>query len=227
MIQSAEVVQEQRRLYGENFALHGDTPRGIFWNNRETQRLRFEKLLHHFATPSRQFALHDVGCGVCDLHGYLLEKGILHDYSGTEIVPEMIAAAKAKYPGVVLHNRDILSGEVSDRYDVVVLSGALNLPGRIPRSAWEAFCFRMIERMFSMCRQGIAFNFLTTHSTFTDPSLFYMNPAEVLEVCVRRLSRFVFLDHAYPLYEHTVTVLRKEFVRGLYPGSAMDKYFRA
>ena len=49
--------------------------------------------------------------------------------------------------------------------------------------------------------------------------------AQALDHCIRKLSRFVDVHHAAPLYECTMTVYRPEAVRGLHPSGAFDKYF--
>jgi len=60
---------------------------------------------------------------------------------------------------------------------------------------------------------GISFNFLTSYCTYFNESLFYLDPSKVLKFCIENLSRFVILDHCYPLYEYTVTVFSKDYIR--------------
>lgn len=221
----SKIVEQQLESYRENFLEHGDTPQGVFWNDTATMRLRYERLLRPFLPSASPLSIHDVGCGLCDMLPYLIESGIEHRYSGTEIVPEMVSAAKRKYPDIEIRQRDILAEPVDDVHDVVVLSGVFNRPGGVPREDWEPFCYELIRKMFAMARQGISFNFLTSHHTFSDPALFYLDPAEVLSFCIENLSRFVRVDHAYALFESTVTVFRSEYVRSGCRGEAFDKYF--
>ena len=114
---------------------------------------------------------------------------------------------------------------VDDVHDVVVLSGVLNRPGGVPQEDWGPFCYELIRKMFGMAQQGISFNFLTSHNTFSDPALFYLDPGEVLSFCIENLSRFVRVDHGYALFESTVTVFRSGYVRSGCRGEAFDKYF--
>src|SRR6185295_4539140 len=187
---STEIIREQIYQYRDNFLLHKDSPLGTFWNNRETQHLRFEMLTGHLLRTDMVSTIEDVGCGVCDMYAYLKSKNLKFTYSGTEIISEMIALAKEKYPEITLLNRDIIKDKVTDKYDFVVLSGALNLPGSTDRKEWKKFCYSLIQSMFTMCNKAIAFNFLTTHSTFVDPALFYINPSEAVTFCLSDLSRF-------------------------------------
>ena len=224
---SDPLIDAQIEIYRRAFLEHGDSPRATFNARRELQWLRFERLIDPLrALSPERFSIHDVGAGLCDLHAYLLERGIEHDYAATEIVPEMIDLARRKYPGIVIERRDLLAEPPTARYDFVVSSGMFNLPGDVPREDWRAFCEAMLERMFAMATHAVAVNFLTSHRTFSDPTLYYLDPGELIELCQARLSRFVRIDHAYPLYEYTAVILRPERVSSAHPGEAFDKYLR-
>ena len=218
-------IDEQLKVYQPAFILHGDSPKGTHQNNKETQHLRFQMLTEHLLNDHTHNSIEDIGCGICDLYGYLKNKNLEFTYSGTEIVNEMISLAKQKYPEITVTNRDILSEAGREKYDFVVLSGTLNMPGNIQHEEWMKFCLSLISNMYGMCNKAIAFNFLTTHRTFTDPSLFYFNPSELLDYCIKNLSRFVEIKHNYPLYEGTITVYRENYIQGHYRNPALDKYF--
>ena len=179
----------------------------------------------HLLPALSPFSIHDVGAGLCDLHRYLREEGIEHVYSGTDVVQEMVDHAREKYPEISLHNRDLLSDEVPDRHDFVVLSGLFNLPGTTDPEEWKRFVLQMVDRMYAMAEVAVAFNFLSAYRTFTDPELFYIDPAEILDHCMKGLSRFVILDHGYPLFECTATIFRPEFVEQQYEAGTFGKYF--
>jgi hypothetical protein len=219
------IIDEQLKVYQPEFVKYGDSPRSTRQNNIETQYLRFQILTEHLLSKNVHNTIEDIGCGICDLYGYLKNKDLEFTYSGTEIVNEMISLAKQKYPGITVRNRDILSEGGQEKYDFVVLSGTLNMPGNIQHEEWMKFCLTLISNMYGMCNKAIAFNFLTTHRTFTDTSLFYFNPAELLDYCINNLSRFVEIKHNYPLYEGTITVYRENYIQEQYNNSAFDKYF--
>ena len=222
---STRIIQEQINQYRNNFLLHKDSPLGMYWNDRETQQLRFEMLTGHLLREDVESTIEDVGCGVCDMYAYLKGKNLKVTYSGTEIINEMLEWARERYPELTLKNRDIIKDQVNDKYDFVVLSGAMNLPGNTDIKEWRKFCFSLIQRMFEMCNKAIAFNFLTTHSTFTDPALFYLNPTEAVTFCLDTLSRFVELRHNYALYEGTITVYRENYIKDQFTDAAFAKYF--
>lgn len=222
----AKIISAQINAYQPEFMRHGDSPKGVRWDNRETQYLRFQMLTEHLLNDHTQNTIEDVGCGICDLYGYLKNKNFKFTYSGTEIVNEMITLAKAKYPEITVRNRNILRYPVQERYDFVVLSGSFNMPGNVEPDEWKKFSLSLISSMYGMCNKAIAFNFLTSHRTLTDPSLFYFDPSEVVNYCLSNLSRFVELKHSSPLYEGTVTVYRESYIQQQYKEPAFDKYFQ-
>ena len=222
---SARVRRAMQAAYGRQLRERGDSPQATFQNDRITQELRFERLLRCLPPAPGPVSIHDVGCGLCDLHAYLQQRGVAHEYSGSELVPEMAELARRKHPGLTVAERDITEPPAAETYDIVVLSGTFNLPGGVERVEWDRHCRATVEQMFAMARRGIAFNFLTTYNTFSSPELHYMDPLSILDFCQRKLSRFVVVDHAYPLYEATVTVLREELVRSGHEEPELRRYF--
>jgi len=216
-----QILQAQRELYRGNFLKHGDTPRGTFQNNRVTMHLRYERLVAGFDLSDRPSVL-DVGCGLADLHAYLKKRGVAHRYHGSEIVPEMVEACRLKYPDIEVDGRTIFEFPARS-FDWVVLSGALNLRGGVELGRWHRYAMSLVEQMYAVCRLGMSFNFLTTYNTFQDPELGYFDPGVVLNRMLG-LSRFVSVDHAYPLYECSVRVATEECLKRQFPAPELDRY---
>jgi hypothetical protein len=143
-----------------------------------------------------------------------------------EIVPEMIEAARNKFPEIKIENHDIVKDTNVPQADITLLSGTLNLLAGAEEEEWKEFSFSLIKRMFELSKVGISFNLLTSYRTFSDPTLAYFNPAEVFDFCMNNMSRFVMLDHAYPLYEFSVTVFHKEHMRNEFANPAFQKYLK-
>jgi hypothetical protein len=80
--------------------------------------------------------------------------------------------------------------------------------------------------MYAHAAKGIAFNFLSSYRTFSDPLLYYFDPTEMFDFVAKNLSRFIHLDAAYPLYECTLTVFNKRYLSTLYAHNDVKKYFR-
>ena len=223
------IIAAQRNAYRAEFVKHGDTPLGTHQGDRTSLDMRFAALMRNVAPHIEQGAtMHDVGSGLCDLYGFLKLSGLdrLITYLGTEIVQEMIDHAAQKYPEVTLRNRNFLDGDIDERYDFVVLSGTLNLLAGVEGDEWKRMCLALIKKMYVHADRGIAFNFLSTYRTYSDPLLYYFDPREMVDFATTHLSRFVILDTSYPLYECTVTVFNKSYMSTVYDHDDLKKYFR-
>jgi hypothetical protein len=223
------IIAAQRSAYRAEFVKHGDTPLGTHQSDRTSLDLRFEALMRNIAPHLGAGAtLHDVGSGLCDLYRFLKSSGLDRRiiYSGTEIVQEMIDHAAQKYPELTLGNRNFLDASPDERYDFVVLSGTLNLLAGVHGDEWKRMCLALIQKMYERADRGIAFNFLTSYRTYSDPLLYYFDPKEMFDFATTHLSRFVVLDASYPLYECTVTVFNKNYMSTLYGHDDLKKYFR-
>ena len=212
----SDYIKKQLEIYEKQFLEHGDSPDGTFNQNSVIQNLRFERLLKQYDFNNNTFSVHDIGCGICDLYEYMNNNNINAVYSGTEIVNAMKDLAIKKFPELDIHIRDVIVEDVKDKYDIVVLSGTFNLPGDIKNEDWKQFTRDMIKSMFDMCKVGISFNFLSTKAEFYNDLMYYESSNDIIDFCNKELSRFVTLDHSYPLYEQTITVFKKEHVQNVY-----------
>jgi|UPI00041C01CF 2-polyprenyl-3-methyl-5-hydroxy-6-metoxy-1,4-benzoquinol methylase len=221
-----EIIKKQLEAYQPNFLKYGDSPKGTFQNNTTTQYERFEQLLAPLLRIKPEgFSICDIGSGVCDLHQYLLQKNIAHEYTGIEIVPEMVATAQEKYPEITLMNVDITSEEIPQRFDFVVISGTLNILGSVAADAWEEFVYQLVQAAFHLSTIGLSFNGLTTYSTFRAEDLYYLSPEQTFGFIQRKLSRFCTLNTASPLFEVSYAVFQPSFMATQYAHPDFKKYF--
>lgn len=222
---SKQVIDSQRMIYDAQIKEYGDSPKSTHNQLIEIQNLRFERLLANIDLKNHG-SIHDIGCGICDLHQYLNDRKSNLIYSGTDIVPAMKELVRSKYPEIDYYLRDIIKDNIKDNYDFVVLSGTFNLPGNIDRKEWKVFTRRMILSMYKMAKKGIAFNFLTKKADFYDPKMFYESVEDIFDFCLKKTSRHVYIDHSYPLYEFSCTVLKPNSVKERYSKKTFDKYFK-
>jgi hypothetical protein len=221
------IIQKQIEAYRDNFLKHGNTPLSTFQNNTATQYERFNQLIKPLlAYKSSDFTICDVGSGICDLHKFLQANEINHIYTGIEIVQEMVDTAKSIYPEINIINQDILAEDYLQKFDFCVLSGTFNIPGETDRSDWSNFTFAIIKKMYALSNIGIAFNSLTTYSTFNASELFYLDPLITLDYIKKTLSRHCQILMTSPLFEDTYIVLKPECVSDQYTGPEFDKYFK-
>lgn len=181
-----------------------DDPHVVAWGSRQSQESRFAVLT---AVGQLEGAtVLDVGCGVGDFYGYLLGCGIQpRRYVGVDITPEMVCAARRKYPGVSFEVRDPVAVPFPElAFDFVVESGIFNL--ETPR--WREVTLGVLGAMYRTCRYAVGANFLSALSGNADPSSHYADPAEVLRFVADKLTHRFTLRHDYRQNDFTVFLYR-------------------
>ena len=205
------IIEAYRRHYAATFAEHGASSRGVDWGEQPDVDIRYGKMLEVIeqgaaACPS----ILDVGCGFGGLLDYAKRRGLELEYSGIDLVPEMIEHARNAHPAARFVVGDILAMTEAQCVDYVVCNGILTLKLEASILDMDRLARRLIRKMFSLARRGIAFNMMTSHVNFMAPNLYYKNPLETIAFCGTELSRRFRVDHAYPLYEYTVYVYRDQ-----------------
>lgn len=183
---------QQRAFFEARLAAHGAGPAGVGWSARSQDR-QFGKLA---AVGLAGRSVLDVGCGYGGLFGWLLDHSIGPvRYSGFEIVPGLLAAARERYPGLDWRLFDILTEETDDRWDYVVCCGAWNLRSAGPGPGNMALLERALERMFALCEFGMSVTLTSALADVRYPDVYHYDPAEVLRAAAR-LTPNVMLDHS-------------------------------
>jgi len=171
--------QRQRiiKRHAHSIWMHGYKPQALYWENSEVQQLRFQVLLE-CGVQSGDSVL-DVGCGFGDLYRYMVEQGIETDYTGIDLSPDMIEAAKAQAPQLCFAQGDLFDFDPAPQsVDWVLLSGALNEPLKDD----GAYLHQIIPRLYATCRKGVAFNLLNGDYPWTAQQLYTLQPYPPREV---------------------------------------------
>lgn len=196
------VEYQERRLRAE-----GVSARGVDWKSAEAQQLNFRALLDMM--PDRNASILDVGCGLAHLHDMLVANGYTGSYTGIDLSPLMIDAARERCPGLDLRVHDLLSGPPQgELFDYVVASGVFSARLDTAPADFEAYSMRVVEAMFGSCRRATVFNMLTTSVDFEAPHLYYADPAAWLRKATG-FSRFVRLHHDSPSYFFALGIYRQ------------------
>ena len=109
--------------------------------------------------------------------------------------------------------------------DILVLSGIFNLKVDVPSATWKSYVEETLVKIFQMSKIGVSFNFLTDCSNVSDSELQYYDPREMFDFCHTNLSRFINIDHSYPLYEFSVTVFKPHYIEKENTHDNFKKYF--
>jgi SAM-dependent methyltransferase len=186
-------THEQEMLianYRDLFQKHGDAAEAVQMS-ADGQRFRFHKLMEIGDLRNRRVL--DLGCGIGDFYPFLVEKFGQLDYTGVDLVPEMVDFAARKYPDARFLCRDIVTAGLAERFDYVLASVVFN--NAMPDA--DAYMRELLTHAFRHCTLGMGFNFISSHVNFADPEMAYHDPAEVLDFCIRNLTRKVILHHHY------------------------------
>jgi len=187
--------------YRDLFQKHGDTAEATQMS-ADGQRFRFQKLMEIADLRNRRVL--DLGCGIGDFYPQLIEKFGQLDYTGIDLVPEMVDFASKKYPGAHFLCRDLSTQGLDETFDYVLASVVFNNA----MSDCDAYMRELLTHAFKYCTLGLGFNFISSHVNFTDPEMAYHDPAEVLDFCIRNLTRKVLLHHHYERVDVAVFAYR-------------------
>ena len=158
----------------------------VSYNSRETQAARFSVLIKN-TVPNQQdkLTLLDLGCGLGDLYDFLQKNGYSNiAYTGIDIVPEMIAAAKKNYPSAEFRTADFITDDLDD-YDIICASGSLNIIFDQTANHTQ-YVQSVIQKMYEHSRLACAFNLLDKESEYLyeqDPRFYYADKNYFLAFC--------------------------------------------
>lgn len=146
----------------------------------------------------------DIGCGFGDLYGFLRERNIKTQYTGIDIVPELVDNATKLYPDATFEHRDIDLQPFEKKFDWVICSQVLNF--RLPDDSNIPFATTMMKSAFAHATKGAAIDFITNYVDFEEDHLFYYSPMEMFDIA-KHITKKVNLRHDYPLYEFCLYLL--------------------
>jgi SAM-dependent methyltransferase len=209
----------QIAYFEELLAQHGPNYKALDWNSAESQRLRYKilKEIFIYGKKAAGISVLDVGCGLGDLYGFFKAEGTLHrnriTYSGCDISPKLIEAARKKYPDAKFEVKDVLEDRYMAKADYIFCSGIFSI-----RTAEEEehldFVKEMLFRMYDLCSCGVAINFLSEGALpaanldeLKSGRYYYFEPERIMNFTRFVCSRFM-LRHDYHPGDFTVYLLK-------------------
>jgi SAM-dependent methyltransferase len=190
--------------YRNGFEEHGYSPKALGWD-KGRQDIRFAVLLGFFP-ELRGKSILDIGCGFGDLNRVIESRvGSEYEYVGVDLVGELVEVARERNPGANLRfvEADFLAAPFDETFDIVVASGIFN--HKFESGENEAFTDRVLAKAFSLCREGIAFDFLSDKVDYRYDHTYHNSPERILGVAYT-LSRRVMLRNDYMPFEFSVYV---------------------
>jgi SAM-dependent methyltransferase len=203
MLESDRVATcERYRRRCEEF---GYDCRTLGWN-KDCQWVRFEAALESLRPEDIESVL-DVGCGFGDLLGFLRERGWRGQYTGVDIVEDLLDVAQRAYAGDSAAR--FLLGEVGElgpemKSGLVVALGVFN--HRVEQGN-PAFVRETFEAMWKISERVVVCDFLSTSSDpqCRDERLYYADPVAIYHLGAQ-YSKRVIIHHAYMPFEFQMKV---------------------
>lgn len=176
----------------------------VGWGSKKSQMIRFYQL-EKFCNLKNKNIL-DIGCGRGDLFDYLKKKKI-KSYTGIDMNKEFINFCELKYKNknVNFLNKNFLDIKIKKKYDVVFMSGLLNLPFDNNFETLE----KIILKMFNLSKYCIFFNFLSTNSKKIFVNQNYYDTIKILKL-VEKISNNYLLNSNYLSHDKTFIVFKKK-----------------
>lgn len=198
-----------KRLYGESYRTHGDTPASLL-TPKGRQELRFRAVDPFVSRPGVRIL--DYGCGLGYLYAYLHAARREAVYTGVDILPEFVAACRAKHPEAEFRVVEA-AGDIAGSYDVVFASGVFNLRTHGTPAESKGYAFDRIERLYQLADEVLVCDFLSGFVDFEQPDAQHFSVGELAEFCVRRLGRRFQIRHDLLPYECTLVAWKDGRIR--------------
>ena len=173
--------------------------RSLGWGSEHTQKVRFRVLMEISGLQVTDSVL-DVGCGHGDLSHHF------DDYLGIDLRNSAIITARQKYEDKWkgLFQSNFLNQSVFEtegEFDWCFASGAFAL-----KDNWEETTRKTVERMFSLCKKGMAFNLLSDSCENKDVDMRHCTAGDVSllmrSVTGRYVIRYDYLPNDLTVYAY-------------------------
>ena len=207
------ITQTMKKHYAKTFKEYGCTSEGVDWGKHEDRALLRHQNISKLISK-RPSSILDVGCGYGAFLDFLGHDSI--EFTGIDVVPEMIDSGRARHPGAEFICDDFLQHDFSGQnFDYVVCNGIFTQKLHVSENAMEAYIRQVISKMFEISTVGIAFNMMTSYVNFRAENLYYSNPSKTLSWVMDNITKNVELNHAYPLYEYVVIAYHENVIKNL------------
>jgi len=191
--------------YSERYNEFGYDPKTLGWNKGK-QDLRFDILTSQF--DLNEMSILDIGCGFGDLNKFLSTKNIDYSYYGIDIVEKLIIEAQERYSSDKIKFKcgDFLKEEI-DFFDYAIGSGIFNF--KLDNEDNYTYIERVIDKAFSNCRIGVAFDFLTDKVDFQYDHTFHSAPEKIISMIFKYTRNIIFRNDYMP-FEFSVFLFKND-----------------
>jgi hypothetical protein len=190
---------------------HGATAAGVDYGDPVAADIHYEVALgmvKRKSAPTRPSLL-DFGCGWGSLLDYMLrtprwfwKSEPMFDYTGLDILPSSIAAARKRFPGEDFLCSDIRTDGVPPRrWDYITACGVYPRATGVDKTELWDFLRESVSMLFDACDIGMSWNVLSSHVDYETDDWLHIPFDQMAEFVNTLTRRFVFrVDYAWPGY---------------------------
>ncbi len=143
---------DNEKFYTSAIQKHGISAKGVNWNSKESQQIRFDMILEMLPKSLEKVSVIDAGCGFGDFYLYANKKNrVVKKYIGIDSLVDMYSIASEK-TGCEIIIADICKDELPEA-SYYICSGAMNV-----LNSFETHLF--IRKCFMASKDGFIFNIL-------------------------------------------------------------------
>jgi SAM-dependent methyltransferase len=196
------VIERYTKRYNE----FGYSPKSLGWDKGK-QDIRFDILSSLYNFENKHIL--DIGCGFGDFIKTISKKTKDYKYTGIDIVESLIFEANKQFKGENINfiNKNILDFETNTVYDYAISSGIFN--HKISENNNYEFIELVIKKTLSICKDGLAFDFLSDKVDFQLEHTFHSSPEKILSIAYK-YSRNVVLRNDYMPFEFSIFIFKDD-----------------
>lgn len=200
------VLNKVEELYTNSLKEHGINSKAVGWPTKESQIIRFNKLIEVIEDKASVVSINDLGCGYGAMYEYFTNNHFnLCQYNGYDISEAMLSKAN-ELIGKNSNVKLIKSPNLETMANYTIVSGIFNVKFDTAEDKWLDFIKDTLIQMYKHSTKGFSFNLLTSYVDYKKDHLFYANPAYFFDFCKVNFSKKVSLLHDYDLWEWTILV---------------------
>lgn len=192
--------------YTERYNKFGYSPKALGWK-KGRQDVRFDALTSQYDFNHKHVL--DIGCGFGDLNKVLSIKASKYKYTGVDLVEALLSEAKRQFKGKHIRflNENILEFEPGYLFDYAISSGVFN--HRLSERRNYQFIEQVIQKALNICKDGLAFDFLSDKVDYKLKHTFHSSPERILSIAYK-YSRNIVLRNDYMPFEFTVFIFKDD-----------------
>lgn len=202
----SKITENLKAHYARKFEKFGATSEGVDWGPEAKAELRYIAMLGVVNPEDAEsgFSMLDIGCGYGGQLEFMQKNNYAEiEFTGIDVVPEMVTFAKDKYPGATFLEGDFLEMQLDEKFDYVTCNGILTQKLSATNDEMKDYMQKLIAKMFAHCKKGVVFNTMSSYVDYQMDGNFHNDPSELLKLLFSH-TRNVRMDHAYPLYEYSM-----------------------